>query len=134
VNGILPVVDDVDTAGFWEAARRGELAVRACDRCGHVLHLPRAYCHQCGSWANHWNPVAGQARLQSWTTVVHQVHPSFPPPYTIVLVELVDHPSVRLVGRLQGEPPLRAGQAMQVSFETLEDGTVLPQWHPSPPA
>ena len=45
----LPVDDDIDTAGFFEAARRGELVVRACDRCGAVLHVPRAYCRTCGS-------------------------------------------------------------------------------------
>ena len=130
--GILPVVDDLDTAGFWDAARRGELAVRVCDDCGHVLHLPRAYCHRCGSWAGSWQPVSGRAHLYSWTTVVHQVHPAFPPPYTIVLVELDDHPGVRLVGHLHGEALLCAGQAMQVSFEAFEDGTVLPQWQPLP--
>jgi uncharacterized OB-fold protein len=75
-------------------------------------------------------PVSGRAALYSWTTVAHQVHPAFPPPYTIVLVELVDYPDVRLVGHLEGEPSLRLGQLMEPWFEKLEDGTVLPQWRP----
>jgi uncharacterized OB-fold protein len=130
VNRVLPVVDDRDTSGFWEAARRGELVVRVCDQCGQVLHLPRAYCNQCGSWESSWKAASGRGHLYSWTTVTHQVHPAFAPPYTIVLVELADFPGVRLVGHVAGEPPLHAGQAMQAWFETLEDGTVLPQWRP----
>ena len=30
----LPVADDLDTGGFWAAARRHELVVRACTGCG----------------------------------------------------------------------------------------------------
>jgi hypothetical protein len=61
--------------------------------------------------------------------VEHQVHPAFPVPYTIVLVQLDDAPA-RLIGHLPGAPELVEGQAMKVWFETLEDGVVLPQWKP----
>jgi uncharacterized OB-fold protein len=126
-----PVDDDHDTGGFFAAAREGRLVVRMCNGCDAVLHLPRAYCHHCGSWDGRWQEVSGQGRVYSWTTVEHQVHPAFPTPYTIVLVELADHPSVRLVGDLRGAPELSAGQAMRVRFEHLEDGVVLPQWEPA---
>jgi uncharacterized protein len=51
-------------------------------------------------------------------------------PYTIVLVELDDHPGVRFVGYLAGAPQLTDGQPMRVWFEQLDDGVVLPQWAP----
>ena len=72
--------------------------------CAAVLHMPRAYCHTCGSWKSRWEPGRGRGRLYSWTTVEHQVHPAFPVPYTVVLVELDDHPGVRLIGYLRGAP------------------------------
>jgi uncharacterized OB-fold protein len=128
---LLPVDDDRDTGGFWDAAKRHELVVRVCDGCGTVLHLPRAYCHTCGSWDGSWKPVSGRGRLCSWTTSEHQVHPAYPVPYTVVLVELEEDPSVRFVGLLPGSPALTDGQAMQVWFEQLDDGVVLPQWEPS---
>lgn len=131
VSRVLPVEDDRDTGGFWEAARREQLVVRVCDVCGSVLHMPRAYCHHCDSWEGSWKPVSGRGRLHSWTTVAHQVHPSFPVPYTVVLVELEEEPQVHYVGYLPGSPELREGQAMQVWFERLEDGTTLPQWRPA---
>jgi uncharacterized OB-fold protein len=127
---LLPVTDDRDTGGFFEAARRGELVVRACSSCGTVLHVPRAYCRACGSWDGEWRPVAGTGTLHTWTVVDHQVHPGYPVPYTVVLVDLDDAP-VRLVGHLPGSPDLRDGMAMRVRFDEVGDGVVLPQWEPA---
>ena len=125
---LIPVDDDRDTGGFWQAARRHQLAILTCDQCAAVLHMPRAYCHTCGSWKSHWEPVSGLGRLYSWTTVEHQVHPAFPVPYTIVLVELSEQPGVRLMGYLPGAPELAKGQAMRAWFEATDGGVVLPQW------
>ena len=127
---ILPVDDDHDTGGFWDAAKRGQLVVRRCDGCGAVIHVPVAYCYACGSWEGSWTPVAGTGRVVSWTTAEHQVHPAYPVPYTIVLVELDDHPGVRFVGHLPGAPQLTDGQPMRVWFEQLDGGAMLPQWAP----
>jgi uncharacterized OB-fold protein len=126
----LPVDDDLDTGGFFEAARRHELAIRMCNGCDAVLHVPVAYCHRCGSWENRWQNVAGTGRLYSWTVVTHQVHPAHPVPYTVLLVELDDHPEARLIGQLPGAPDLEVGQSLEVWFETIDDGVVLPQWRP----
>lgn len=125
-----PVTDDRDTGGFFAAAARGELVILRCAGCGRVLHLPRAYCAACATWQAAWRPVAGRGRLYSWTVADHAVHPAFPVPYTVVLVEVDDAPEARLVGYLPGVPELQAGQAMEAWFETLDDGTVLPQWRP----
>ena len=71
----------------------------------------------------------GTGRLVSWTTAEHQVHPAYPVPYTIVLVQLDDRPGVRFVRSLPGAPQLTDGQAMRVWFEEVEDAA-LPQWEP----
>jgi uncharacterized protein len=123
----LPVTDDIDTGGFFEAASRGELAVRYCRSCDAVLHAPTAYCADCGSWDSAWRSVSGTGTLYTWTVVEHQTHAAFPVPFTLVLVALDDAP-VRLVGHLPGRPPLVAGQPMRVRFDLREDGTVVPDW------
>ena len=130
VDRLIPVTDDHDTGGFFAAARNGELAVRACNACDTVLHVPTAHCHACGSWDGRWQAVGGTGTLYTWTVVTHQVHPSYPVPYTVVLVELDDRPGVRLVGHLPGTPTLEAGMPMEVWFETIADDVVLPQWRP----
>jgi len=132
---LLPVDDDLDTGGFFEAARRGELALRRCNGCDAVLHVPRMYCRHCGSFEGRWEAVDGRATLQSWTVVTHQVHPAYPVPYTIVLVDVDAVPGTRLVGRIDGRPDLTAGMALDVWFEQLgvRDGrpVVVPNWRPA---
>jgi uncharacterized OB-fold protein len=131
---LLPFDTDLDTGGFFEAARRGEVAVRRCNGCDAVLHVPRAYCRHCGSWDGRWEAVDGAATLHSWTVVAHQVHPAYPVPYTVVLVDLDALPGTRLAGRIDGEPELAAGMPLEVWFETLgeTDGrpVVVPNWRP----
>ncbi len=128
---LQPVVDDHDTGGFFEAAARGELVVRACSGCGSVLHVPRAYCRACGSWEGEWRPAGTTGTLHSFTVADHQVHPAYPVPYTIVLVDLDDVPGVRLLGHLDGNPDLTIGMPMDVRFDDLADGVVLPNWEPA---
>lgn len=129
----LPVTDDPDTSGFFAAATRNVLAVCVCADCGHHLHLPTAYCHACGGWNPTWRETSGTGVLHSWTVVEHQVHPAFPTPYTLVLVEVDDAPGVRLIGHLKGRPVLHPQQPMIATFEPLRNGTVLPQWQPAAP-
>jgi uncharacterized protein len=128
----LPVVDDHDTAGFWTAANAGAVAVCVCSECGAVLHLPRSCCDQCRSFSVEWQPVRPHGRLHSWAVVEFQVHPAFPVPYTIVLVELDDVPEVRLAGHLPGRPALEANLPMRADFVPVvsADGSVttLVQW------
>ena len=127
---LAPVTADPDTGGFFAAAARGEVALRRCDDCAALLHLPRAYCHHCGSWNTSYQAMAPRGRVYSWTVVEHQVHPAYPAPYTVALVELADAPAARLVAFLPGRPSLYAGQELQAWFETLENGTALVQWQP----
>ena len=129
----VPVTDDLDTGGFFDAAARGELAIKMCDGCGAVLHLPVAYCYRCGSWDTSWHVVSGRGSVYASTVVAHQVHPAYPVPYTLVLVELGDHPQARLVGQLPGRHDLAIGQAMEVWFDQVADDVVLPQWRPAGP-
>lgn len=131
---LIPVDDDLDTGGFFEAARRGEVAVYRCTGCDAVLHVPRKYCRHCGGWDGRWHVVSGSATLYSWTVVTHQVHPAYPTPYTVVLVDLDDLPGTRLVGSVPGTPDLQPGQPMEAWFEELGevDGrpVVIPNWRP----
>ena len=128
----VPRTADRDTGGFWAAAADGRLVIRVCSSCGAVLHMPRAYCHLCRTWSEEWVEVSGRGRLFTWTTVEHQVHPAFPVPYTVVLVDLEDRPGTRLVGYLEGAPDLVPNQSMEVWFERLDGDVALPQWRPAP--
>ena len=131
VKPLLPYDTDRETAGFFEAAAEDRLVFRACNDCDHALHPPSAHCPYCGGWNTDWRQAKGTGKLHTWTTVTHQIHPGFPTPYTVVVVELDDAPEVRLLGHLDGAPDLEAGMPMQVWFDQIEDGPTLPQWRPA---
>ena len=125
---VLPSTRDRDSAPYWEAARRGELVVQVCQPAGHVLHLPRGYCHRCDSFDVAWKPVRGTGTVHTWTSVEHAVDPAFPVPYTIVLVELDDEPGVRFLTDLPGRPELAVGLPMVVRFDRVTDDVTVPRW------
>jgi uncharacterized OB-fold protein len=125
-----PVADDDDTRAFWDAARRGAIAVQFCAHCERSLHLPRPYCSACGSWDVVWRDVAPRAHVYSWTVSEHQVHPSFPAPYTIALVELDEVPGVRLITHMEGTPAIEVGTPMRATFQPAHDGVIVPMWEP----
>ena len=97
---LTPVVDDPDTGGYWQAARGGALAIQLCSKCHQPIHLPRPQCPRCGSTDTSWREVEPAATVYSWAVVRHGVHPTFPVPYTLVLVELRQYPQVRLLTAL----------------------------------
>jgi uncharacterized protein len=68
--------------------------------------------------------------------MVRGIHPAYPTPYTIVLIELIDEPAVRFLTYLPQAVTLEIGQAMTLTFETLpvDDGekpVALPRWVPA---
>lgn len=128
---MLPVVDDRETAPFFAAAAQGRLCIKACNACQRGIHPPVPHCPYCGSADTAWRDMRGTGTLHTWTTVTHQVHPDFPAPYTLVVVQLDDLPEVRLIGHIAEQPELAAGQAMQVWFKHLADGIVVPDWRPA---
>jgi uncharacterized OB-fold protein len=96
-----------------------------------VLHPPRGICFACHGTDVTWTPVAPRGRLVSWTVAEFEVHPAFPPPYTVVLVELDDAPEVRLAGYLPGRPELVDGTPMRAEFVAGEADVTLVAWAPA---
>ncbi len=86
-----------------------------------------------------WVPVAGTGTI--WSFVV--AHPPLLPayeafaPYNVVVVELTDHPAVRMVGNLvtSADAPLDSidpatitiGEGVRVVFAE-QDGMTVPRW------
>jgi uncharacterized protein len=126
----LPRTDDPDTAGFFEAARRGELAIRCCDQCGLANHPPRDVCAYCHSQATSWTVVAPEGELYSYIVTEQSPDPAFEAPYTVVLVSLTEHPEVRMFGNLPGRPELVIGEGMRATFTDVADGIPMPNWEP----
>lgn len=118
---------------FWEAARRRELVLKRCVKCGHVDHPPYLFCTECGSMASEWVKASGRARLYAFAVNTYGVPFPFVAdlPYVTALVDLPEGP--RMISNVVGCPPaeLRNGMDLDVVFEEVEGGVVLPKWRPA---
>ncbi|MEU2005116.1 Zn-ribbon domain-containing OB-fold protein [Rhodococcus sp. NPDC019627] len=130
---LAPRVDDPATRGFFALAAEGKLGVLTCTDCGTRIHLPRPRCMGCGGAELGWSTVPGRGSARSWTVVEHQVHPLFPVPYTVVLIDVHGEQNVRMIGHLPGRVDVDENTELVVEFEDLgpdHDGNarVLPKW------
>jgi uncharacterized OB-fold protein len=127
----LPVADDV-TAPFWEGCRRHQLLIQRCAACGRARFHPRELCPRCRASACEWVPASGRGTVYSRVVCHAPVLPAFQDrvPYAVVLVELAEDSSLRLVGNVLDCDPheVRIGDAVEVCFQDVGDGVTLPQW------
>ena len=124
----LPERSELAT-GYWEAAKRHELAVQRCTDCGAFRHYPQERCPKCLSAAHEWAPLSGRGTIYTYVVSHSAFHPFFEDrlPYVVATIELDE--GVRVMSELD-EPPaqVRIGAAVEVFFEELEDGTTLPRF------
>jgi uncharacterized OB-fold protein len=128
-TGIPPAVTK-ETEAFWAAAREGRLLVERCSSCGADSFPPRGICRACRSRETSLVEVTGGGQVYSFTVNHQRWLPDLEVPYAIVLVELPDHPGVRVVGRLRGCPPedVAIGMAVEVGFEPGPGGFAIPSF------
>ncbi|WP_345344882.1 Zn-ribbon domain-containing OB-fold protein [Rhodococcus olei] len=135
---LLPTVVDRASRGFFDEAAQGRLSLLTCTSCGKRIHLPRPRCVYCGAADPVWKPVARTGTIYAHTVVEHQVHPNFPVPYTVVVVDVDgEEAGVRLIGNLPGRAEVSAGTPVVCAFEDLGQDAqgnpvVLPVWRVAP--
>ncbi|WP_138996649.1 Zn-ribbon domain-containing OB-fold protein [Rhodococcus zopfii] len=132
---LRPLVTERGSSGFFSAAAAGEIALLTCEDCGRRIHLPRPRCVYCASTAVTWTRAPRTGTVYSHTVVEHQVHPLFPTPYTVIVVDLDgEADGVRLIGNLPGRADvITAGTPVRCTFEDLGadaagNPVVLPVW------
>lgn len=125
----LPDTSDPEFAPFWAGALAGELRLVFCSKCQQPQWPPRPMCGRCGGFEFDWRAVGTSGRLYTWTVVQHQTTPGLPPPYVVGLVELADHPGVRLLGQVIGDiGSLSAGMSLVARFDRQNDSVALVNW------
>jgi hypothetical protein len=141
IEGIpLPATDDPHDAPFWAGTQRGELLVQRCGACRRLRFPPRPMCPHCQSVEHTWDRVSGAGRIWSFCVPHPPLLPAFTPlaPYAVILVELDEDPTIRLVGNLVPSADgainaidpqtIRIGERVRVVFTREADDVVLPKW------
>lgn len=122
-----------DTAFFWDGARAGELRIQRCTCCGAPRHPPGPMCPRCH--ATGWDHVvaAGHGEVESFVVHHHPPVPGRTAPFTVAVVALPE--GVRVVGNVLEVPheDVYVGMPVEVTYERVDDDTVLPQWRPRRP-
>lgn len=120
---------------YWDGLKAGRLMIQRCSGCGVWQWGPEWICHSCHSFDLRWEEVKPEGRVYSWERVWHAVHPALKSavPYLVVLVELEEPKTVRLIGNLLGDPlqPVSIGAEVVGEFEhhtTSEPAFSLLQW------
>lgn len=129
-----PLPDDA-SAGYWQAANEGRLAIQRCGHCRRWNHAPSMNCPACGSVDLGFEDVCGQATLFSWTVIHHSPGPAFEDklPLLVGIVELVEQPHLLVVSNLLGcrSEDLKLGMPLLVEFERIGKDCALPQFRPA---
>ena len=127
----LPQVSP-EMAPFFEAARRRELVVQRCARCGTLRFPARGICSVCLGRDATWVPVSGRGQVFSFA-VMHQAnHPGFAAevPYAVVVIQLDE--GVRLLSNLVDceVAGIRIGLPVEVVFDDVTPEVTLPKFRP----
>ena len=127
----LPGVDELNKP-FWEAARRHELVLQRCRKCGFYRYPAGLICQECASDDLAWVKVSGRGVIFTWTVFHRAYHPAFADevPYAVVAVELEEGP--RMITNLVDCPlaEIKIGMSVEVVFETVNDQICLPKFRP----
>ena len=120
------------TKPFWDAAKRGVLALQRCQACKHFQHPPYPTCVSCMAIDLAFEPVCGRGAIYSYTIMYHAGDRRFASaiPYASIIVELDDAPGALLAANLLQAPYTEAkvGRRVEVVFEPLNDDITLPQF------
>ena len=127
----LPRIDDMNRP-FWEAARKHELVLQKCLKCGHYRNLIGTTCPRCLSDRLEWVKVSGRGTVYTWT-VFHMVyHPAFANevPYAVVAVELEEGPRM-ITSLVECKPEnIELGMWVEVVFDDVTEAITLPKFRP----
>ena len=119
---------------FFDALREGRLVVQRCVSCRALTHPPRALCAACHKTTFEWAPMSGKGVVHSYVVTHQAVHPAFRDHTPLATVEVALAEGPRMVSNLLDVPPqdVAIGLAVEVVFETVADGVVLPLFKKSP--
>ncbi|MFP6610630.1 MAG: OB-fold domain-containing protein [Deltaproteobacteria bacterium] len=136
----LPSTDDPVDAAFWEAALRGQVAIERCSSCSRLRFPPRPMCPWCQSVDAEWVVMSGRGKIWSFARPHPPLIPVFAElaPYPVVVVELEEDPTIRLVGNVVSsedgeinEVPigdLAIGKPVRAVFHSAADDVRLIRW------
>ena len=120
-NPIAAPVIEPGTEHFWDQARAGKFAIKACKSCGKVHWYPRTLCPFCFG-ETEWKEASGKGTVYTYS-VMQRGNPN---PYCIAYVTLDE--GVTMMTQIVDcdLDSVRIGQAVEVIFKPTEGENTPP--------
>lgn len=123
-----------DTAArpFWEGAQNHKLLIQRCKDCDNYQWYPKQFCIACGGRNLEMVEAGGRGSIYSFTVIYRGPYDDIASPYAVAIVTLDE--GVRLLSNIVNADPnaLRCEMPVQVTYQPLRDGVVLPVFEPRP--
>lgn len=116
-----------ETAGFWEAVERDELALKFCPHCNKHFYPKRIVCTDCGAADLVWRTASGRGEVYSFSELHRAPDKAFAAslPYTVGMIRLEE--GVHFITRfIAGDGPIAIGAPARMEFRVLEQGQKMP--------
>jgi uncharacterized OB-fold protein len=118
-------VPDPDSAGFWEATAKGQLALCRCDECGLWMQPPLERCRKCNATTS-YQPISGRGEVHSFIVQHRPVTVGYIDnvPYVVAIIEFDEQKGLRLPGRIIDvpAPEVKVGMRVQSRLDKLPGG------------
>jgi uncharacterized protein len=113
-------------APMWDSIASGRMQLQTCGDCHLFRYPPAPICPRCLSLRYHWQDIGGKGRVLSWTTFHRQYLPAYPPPHTVIAVELDEGPI--MIGYVAGEDAHKVAidTAVRLTYGKHPDGYGVP--------
>jgi uncharacterized protein len=116
---------DADSAGFWEATAKGQLALCRCDACGLWMQPPLERCRKCNATTS-YQPISGHGEVHSFIVQHRPVTVGYLDnvPYVVAIIEFDEQKGLRLPGRIIDVPPgeVTVGMPVKARLDNLPGG------------
>ena len=124
---------DLESAPYWEAAKSHKFLMPKCTACGNRFFPPRHFCPKCLSERVEWSAVSGKGTVYTYCVMHDTFVPGIKPPLAVAQIELNDQPGLRITANILECRPedVRIGMPVEVTFEQVGPGVVLPQFRPA---
>ena len=126
----LPEPDE-HNAPFFAGAGEGKLRLQYCEDCGTWAFPVITRCGDCGGDAITWRDASGRGTVYAHAQLERGYHPRHEG-RLVVLAQVDIEEGLRVITNIVDVEPgeVRAGDAVEVCFETAPEGTAIPVFRP----
>lgn len=105
---------------FYDGLNRHELLLQKCQDCGKSRFWPIEMCPFCNSFNHEWARCSGKGTVHSYTVQHQAMHPAYPAPWVVLLVELEEGPRLVTHGLMPPEE-VEIGMPVEIEYEKITD-------------